>query len=62
MLDFFYDSLETVKKLKHPTRKDFINITLSIFALVIIAGFYFVTVDTVVGSFYKQFYAMMTGK
>ena len=42
MLRFFYDSLETVKKLKHPTRKDYINLTLAIFAAVIIGSLYFV--------------------
>lgn len=42
MLRFFYDSLETVKKLKHPTRKDYINLTLAIFAAVIIGSLFFV--------------------
>jgi len=37
MMKFIYDSLDTVKKLKHPTKKDFINLTIAILVLVIIA-------------------------
>ncbi|MBU0626707.1 preprotein translocase subunit SecE [Patescibacteria group bacterium] len=37
MMKFVYDSLETVKKLKHPTKKDFINLTIAIFAFVIVS-------------------------
>ena len=59
MMKFIYDSLETVKKLKHPTKKDFINLTLAIFALVIVAGIYFVVTDTVFSGLYKWFYSVM---
>jgi preprotein translocase SecE subunit len=61
-MKFIYDSLETVKKLKHPTQKDFINITLSIFAAIIIAGVYFIAADTVFSGIYKRFYGVMTMK
>jgi hypothetical protein len=37
MLDFIYDSLETVKKLKFPTVKQFAQLTGAIFGLVLIA-------------------------
>jgi preprotein translocase subunit SecE len=37
MLDFIYDSLDTVKKLKFPTVKQFVQLTAAIFGLVIIA-------------------------
>jgi len=47
MMKFIYDSLDTVKKLKRPTRKDFINITIAIFVAIIIAGVYFVAADTI---------------
>lgn len=59
MMKFVYDSLDTVKKLKHPSRKDFINLTLAIFALVIIAGLYFIVTDTVFSEAYKWFYSIM---
>lgn len=58
-MKFIYDSLETVKKLKRPTKKDFINLTLAIFALVIVAGLYFILTDTVFAGIYKWFYGMM---
>ncbi|HCY20901.1 TPA: preprotein translocase subunit SecE [Patescibacteria group bacterium] len=47
MMKFIYDSLETVKKLKHPTKKDFINITIAIFVAVILSSILFVLYDTV---------------
>ncbi|MCX6823377.1 MAG: preprotein translocase subunit SecE [candidate division SR1 bacterium] len=59
MMKFIYDSLDTVKKLKRPTKKDFINLTLSIFAAVIIAGIYFVATDTIFSGIYKWFYSVM---
>lgn len=54
-----YDSLETVKKLKHPSRNDFINITLLILLFVTIGGIYFVLVDGFVIGLYQQFYTMI---
>lgn len=58
---FFYDSLETVKKLKRPTRKDYINLTIAIFAAVIIGGIFFVALDTLLSNGYQIFYSIMTG-
>lgn len=59
MMKFIYDSLDTVKKLKHPTKKDFINLTLAIFAAIIIAGIYFIATDTVFSGLYKRFFSVM---
>lgn len=58
-MKFIYDSLETVKKLKRPTKKDFINLTIAIFVLVIVAGFYFILTDTVFSGIYKRFFSIM---
>ena len=59
MLRFFYDSLETVKKLKSPTKKDYINLTLAIFAAVIIWSVFFVGIDSILSNAYKIFYSVM---
>ncbi|MBP6911217.1 preprotein translocase subunit SecE [Patescibacteria group bacterium] len=59
-LRFFYDSLDTVKKLKRPTKKDYINLTIAIFAAVIIGGFFFVALDTLFSNGYQIFYHIMT--
>ncbi len=59
MLRFFYDSLETVKKLKKPTKKDYINLTLAIFAAVVIGSVFFVGVDSLMSNLYKIFYSVM---
>ena len=59
MMKFVYDSLETVKKLKHPTKKDFVNLTIAIFVSIVIAGMYFIATDTVFSGLYKRFYTIM---
>ena len=60
MLDFIYDSLDTVKKLKFPTIKQIAWLTWAIFWLVILAGIYFIIADTIFSEWYKAFYAAMT--
>lgn len=60
MLDFIYDSLDTVKKLKFPTVKQIAQLTIAIFALVCVAGVYFILLDTVFSWGYKAFYDTMT--
>ncbi|MCX6824065.1 MAG: preprotein translocase subunit SecE [candidate division SR1 bacterium] len=59
MMKFIYDSLETVKKLKHPTKKDFINLTIAILVAIVVAGTYFILADTIFSGIYKRFYSMM---
>lgn len=59
MMKFMYDSLETVKKLKHPTKKEFINLTIAIFILVIIAWAYFIFADTIFTGLYKRMYELI---
>lgn len=60
MLDFIYDSLDTVKKLKFPTLKQVAQLTAAIFVLVIVAGAYFILADTLFSGGYKSFYSAMT--
>lgn len=62
MLDFIYDSLDTVKKLKFPSWKNVAQMTAGIFVAVIIAGIYFIGVDTLFSEGYKAIYTAMTGK
>ncbi len=62
MLDFIYDSLDTVKKLKFPTAKDVALLTVGIFAAVIVAGIYFVLADTLFSDGYRAFYTKVSGK
>ena len=59
-MKFFYDSLDTVRKLKRPTKKDYIRLTLAIFAAVIIGGFIFIALDTLFSNGYQIFYHVMT--
>jgi preprotein translocase subunit SecE len=61
MLDFIYDSLDTVKSLKHPDRKMYLSLTAAIFAVVIMTGVYFWVVDWFVNHGYQFFYQAMTG-
>lgn len=59
MLDFIYDSLDTVKKLKFPTWKQIGNLSLAILILVIITGLYFVLTDSIFSNLYSSFAASM---
>ena len=60
MLDFIYDSLDTVKSLKHPDKKMYLSLTAGIFGVVIVTGLYFVLADRVFSEGYKIFYQSMT--
>ncbi len=59
MMKFIYDSLDTVKGLKHPDKKMYINLTIAIFIMVILAGLYFVFADTVFTAIYNLFYSII---
>lgn len=61
MMNFIYDSLDTVKKLKFPTKKEFIQLTIGIFVVVIVAGVVFVTLDTIFSGAYQTVYNMIRG-
>lgn len=60
MLNFFYDSLDTLKKVKRPTRKEVVETTLIIFVVVIISAFILVWFDTTFNTLYKTFYGLMS--
>lgn len=60
MLDYIYDSLETVKNLKFPGVKTYVTLTIAIFAVVIIAWIYFIITDYVFQEGYKALYDGIT--
>lgn len=60
-MNFFYDSLDTVKKLTFPSRKQVKNLTVSIFIMVVLSGFLFVALDTIFSGLYKTLYYVVTG-
>ncbi len=59
MLRFFYDSLETVKKITYPKTSEFINLSIAIFIAVIISGAFFAATDSVIYSLLRLIYATM---
>ncbi|HMY80533.1 MAG TPA: preprotein translocase subunit SecE [Candidatus Absconditabacterales bacterium] len=61
MLNFFYDSLETVQKLKFPTKQEYIRMGLAVFVAIIIAGVYFMISDTVISQLYSTLYQLLRG-
>ena len=61
MLSFFYDSLDTLKKVRKPTSKEVTELTVIIFVVVIVSAIIFAAMDGVFGELYRMFYAMMTG-
>ncbi|MBS8121759.1 preprotein translocase subunit SecE [Candidatus Vampirococcus lugosii] len=60
MLDFFYDSLETLKQVKKPTIKEVINLTIAIVVIVIVASIFFLAVDGAFMNLYTMFYDLMS--
>jgi len=60
MLSFFYDSLDTLKKVKKPTSKEVWNLTVVILIVVIISALMFALFDTAFAKLYKWFYNMMS--
>ena len=60
MLDFIYDSLDTVKSLKHPDKKMYLTLTAGIFGVVIVTGLYFVLADYFFSEGYQLFYNAMS--
>lgn len=59
MLNFFYASLETLKQVKKPTKKDIITVTIQIFVVIILAWVFFAITDWVFASLYQRFYNLM---
>jgi len=62
MLDFIYDSLDTVKSLKHPDKKTYLTLTAAIFGVVIVTGLYFVLADWIFSNWYQYFYDIMSSE
>jgi len=53
MLNFFYESLDTLKTVKLPTKKEVINMMLLILAIIVIMGIFFGIVDQIGLGFFK---------
>lgn len=56
MLNFFYDSLDTLKKVRKPTNSEVTNLTLIIFVVVVIAALMFALMDGIFGEVYTMIY------
>lgn len=56
MLHFFYDSLDTLKKVKKPTWKEIRMFTIQVFLAVIIWSILFFVLDNIWGNVYKQIF------
>lgn len=56
MLHFFYDSLDTLKKVKKPTWKEVRIFTIQVFVAVIVGAAIFFILDTLRGNLYQQIF------
>jgi preprotein translocase SecE subunit len=61
MFQFFYDSLETLQKVKQPTKKEVFHLTLIMLVVVLISAIIFTLMDGIFAELYKLFYTMMRG-
>jgi|GEM_PF-5879065 len=57
MLHFFYESLDTLKKVKKPTRKEVRVFTGQVFVVVIVSSILFFIFDNIRGNLYQQIFA-----
>ena len=62
MLHFFYDSLDTLKKVKRPTTKEVRNLTIVLLVVVAVSSIFFALMDGALAELYKMFYSMMKGQ
>lgn len=62
MFTFFYDSLDTLKKVKAPTWAEILKMAVAVLIVIIIASLIFALTDGVFAELYKQLYHGMTGK
>lgn len=62
MIKFFYDSLETLQKVKFATKKDYISLWLWVVFAIIVCWFFFIGVDTLFSGAYKTFYSVMNSE
>ncbi len=58
-MKFFYDSLETLQKVKFASKKDYISLWLWVVFMVIVFGAFFVWVDTIWSGAYRTFHTIM---
>lgn len=60
MLNFFYDSLDTLKKVKKPTVAEVRQFTIIVFIVVLIAGVVFFFLDLFRGNLYQQLFQSLS--
>jgi preprotein translocase SecE subunit len=60
MMKFIYDSLDTIKGLKHPTTKQFVTLTIAILVMVILVALYFIFADAIFTSAYDLYYSLLS--
>lgn len=59
MIKFFYDSLETLQKVKFATKKDYISLTFGVIFAILVGWVFFIGVDTIRSAAYKTLYTVL---
>lgn len=62
MFNFFYDSLDTLKKVKAPTWWEILKMALTVLIVVIVASIFFALTDGFFAELYRTLYHAMTWK
>lgn len=60
MINFFYDSLDTLKTVKRPTNEELGQFVVAVLVTLIIAGAMFIAFDAVSGQLYQTLYNITT--
>jgi len=60
MINFFYDSLETLKTVKRPSNEELVQFVISVLITLVIAGLMFIAFDAISGNLYQTLYNLTT--
>lgn len=60
MINFFYDSLDTLKTVKIPTKQELFEFVIAVLVTLIIAGAIFIAFDAISGNLYQTLYNITT--
>lgn len=62
MINFFYDSLDTLSTVKRPTNEELLMFVIAVIATLIIASIIFGVLDLLAGNLYTTLYHITTSK
>jgi len=60
MINFFYDSLDTLKTVKRPSNQELFQFVIAVLITLVIASMIFIAFDAIAGNLYTTLYTLTT--